>query len=329
MRMSVDGLKIKIQNNILFRKPYYALKKIKDKKVEENQFKFHGLVKNRSKESDKLCVILAGYKEYLYEDVFKRIETFVPVDIDVCVVTSGLYSDKIDSLCEKNEWTYISTKENNVCLVQNVAIKVHPKAKYIFKLDEDIFITKGFFENMLTALEKAKKGNYNPGVIAPLIPVNGYGHVRILEKLGMSEKYTELFEEPLIAAGPDRKIENNPETAMFFWGKGGFIPSIDKMNDKFSKEERVMNPCAIRFSIGAILFERQLIEDMGYFAVERATTGMAQDEIELCTFCCLKSRPIMVTENVVVGHFSFGPQTKDMKEFYLHNRENFRIDNQK
>ena len=324
--MSIDGFKIKIQNNVVLRKPYYALKKIKDKKIEENQFKFQGLVRNRSKKSDKLCIILAGYKEYLYEDVFVRIETFAPKSIDVCVVTSGLYSEKIDILCKKNEWTYISTKENNVCLVQNVAIREHPTAKYIFKLDEDIFITKDFFENMLNALEESKKGIYNPGVIAPLIPVNGYGHVRILDKLGMSDKYKDLFEKPIIAAGPGRMIENNPEVAMFFWGKGGYIPSIDRMNDMFSKECRVMNPCAIRFSIGAILFERKLIEDMGYFAVERATTGMAQDEIELCSFCCLKSRPIIVTENVVVGHFSFGPQTKDMKEFYLNNRENFRIE---
>ena len=68
---------------------------------------------------------------------------------------------------------------------------------------------------------------------------------------------------------------------------------------------------------------------MGFFAVERATTGMAQDEIELCTYCCLKSRPIMVTENVVVGHFSFGPQTKDMKNYFFSNRDKFKIDQDK
>lgn len=327
--MSIDGLKIKIQNNMVLRKPYYALKSIKDRIVKENQFKFHGVVKNRSQSSDKLCIILAGYKEYLYEEVFERIEQFTPEDIDVCIVTSGLFSERVDALCEKNNWTYISTKENNVCLVQNIAIKEHPNAKYIFKLDEDIFITSGFFENMLTALEQSKKGPYNPGVIAPLIPVNGYGHVRILDKLGLSEKYTELFEKPIVASGPDRMIETAPEAAMFFWGKGGYISGIDNLNKMCSEEIKQIKPCAIRFSIGAILFERQLIEDMGYFAVERATTGMAQDEIELCTYCCLKSRPIMVTENVVVGHFSFGPQTKAMKQYFLKNREKFRIEAQK
>lgn len=66
---------------------------------------------------------------------------------------------------------------------------------------------------------------------------------------------------------------------------------------------------------------------MNYFSVERATTGMAQDEIELCSFCCLESRPIMVTENVVVGHFSFGPQTEAMKNYFMENRNKFTIDN--
>lgn len=323
--MNLSSIKRKIQNNVLLKKPYYMLKKYKDEKEIENKFKFHGQVKNRSKDSEKLCIILAGYKEFLYNEVFQRIEKYTPQDIDVCVVTSGLYSEVIDAMCETNNWSYISTEENNICLVQNVAIKEHPKAKYIYKLDEDMFITDGYFEKMLEAFKQMKKGPYNVGVMAPLIPVNGFGHVRILEKLGLIEKYTELFEKPIYASGPERMIENNPETAMFLWGKGGYVPSIDQLNEMFSKEETQITPCPIRFSIGAILYERSLLEELGYFTVERDISGMAQDEIELCTYCCIKSRPIMVTENVVVGHFSFGPQTNGMKEYHLENREKFRI----
>ena len=323
--MNLSSLKRKIQNNALLKKPYYMLKKYKDEKIIENKFKFHGQVKKRSKDSEKLCIILAGYKEFLYDEVFQRIEKYTPRDIDVCVVTSGLYSEFIDTMCEKNDWSYISTEENNICLIQNVAIKEHPKAKYIYKLDEDMFITEGYFEKMMEALEQTKKGPYNAGFIAPLIPVNGFGHVRILEKLGLIEKYTELFERPIYASGPERMIENNPETAMFFWGKGGYVPGIDQLNETFSKEETKISPCPIRFSIGAILYERSLLEELGYFTVERDISGMAQDEIELCTYCCIKSRPIMITENVVVGHFSFGPQTNGMKEYHLGNKEKFRI----
>lgn len=323
--MSVTGLKIKLQNNPLLKKPYYALKHYNDRKIEINKFQYHGNFINRSTGAEKLCIILAGYKEFLYDAVFERIEKFMSDDIDVCVVTSGLFSKRIDALCEKNGWSYLSTKENNVCLVQNVVIKEHSKAKYIYKLDEDIFITKNFFEKMFDALLYSKNSEYNAGVVAPLIPVNGYGHVRILDKLGLSGKYTELFEKTMIAAGPKRMIENNPDAAMFFWGKGDHIPSIDRLNQMFSGEMAI-NPCPIRFSIGAILFERTVIEEMGFFPVERATTGMAQDEIALCTFCCLESRPIMVTENAVVGHFSFGPQTQQMKKYFEDNKDKFRID---
>ncbi len=324
--MSLTGLKIKIQNNKVLKKPYYALKKMKDAKQFENNFKFSGIVKKRGNNSEKICIILAGYKEYLYAYVFQRIEMFTPSDVDICVVSSGLFSDKLDEICEKNNWTYISTKENNVCLVQNVAIKEHPHAKYIYKLDEDIFITKGFFEKMFEALEQSKKEPYNCGVIAPLIPVNGYGHVRVLNKLGLIDKYAEMFEKPMHAAGPDRMIENNPETAMFFWGKGDYVPNIDVLNEMFSKDAKSLRPCPIRFSIGAILFERSFIEDMGYFPVDRATSGMAQDEIKLCSFCCIYSRPIIVTENVLVGHFSFGPQTDSMKQYLINNTEKFRVE---
>lgn len=116
----------------------------------------------RGKDLEKLCIVLAGYKEFLYDSVFQRIECFATEDIDVCVISSGLFSDALDKLCERNNWTYISTKENNVCLVQNIAVKEHPMAKYIFKLDEDIFITKGYFEKMFQALEYIKKDPITP-----------------------------------------------------------------------------------------------------------------------------------------------------------------------
>jgi hypothetical protein len=51
---------------------------------------------------------------------------------------------------------------------------------------------------------------------------------------------------------------------------------------------------------------------------------MGADEVNLCTFCMLQSRPIMVSENVVVGHFSFGRQTEEMKKYYLEHPEKFK-----
>ena len=317
------GLKLFLKNNPLTRGLYASLKAARDRRIERNCFRYKGEFKNRAKGSDKLCILLAGYKEFLYPAVMGRLKAYADEDIDVCVVTSGLFSKTVDDICAENGWSYLSTKNNNVALVQNVAIRLHPNARFIYKLDEDIFITEGYFKNMMRAYEHAAKGDYTPGVIAPLIPINGYGHARILKKLGLEEHYASHFEEVKYMAGPDRQIENNPDVARFMWGEGGFVPSVDELNRRFAAEPLEENSCAIRFSIGAILFERSLWQAMGYFTVDRSGNAMGQDEEQLCAYCCIASRPLMVSENVVVGHLSFGKQNQPMKEYYLSHSERF------
>ena len=192
---------------------------------------------NNSKGERTAAFILAGYKDFTWNVVFERIKEFCPKNVDVCIVSSGVYSEKLKEIAEKDNWSYISMKKNCVTLALNSAIRVFPKAEKIFKIDEDIFITEGFFENLPEILEDAKK-DYFPCFSAPLIPINGYGYRRILEKLNLTEKYTELFEYPKISAGSHMQIESNPDVAKFFWGKDNCIPQIDLLNhiikEKFS-----------------------------------------------------------------------------------------------
>lgn len=296
---------------------------IKEKRKLSNQFRYKGTFINRSENRKYLCLILAGYKEFLYPAVFGRIKKYMDPRLDVCIITSGLFSDAVDEICRENSWSYLSVMENNVSLVQNVAIGLHPEAQYIFKLDEDIFITRDFFSHMLDAYQEAWKSDYMPGVLAPLIPVNGYGHMRILEKLGKKDIYQMRFEIPKYAAGYERMIETMPDAAKFFWGEGGMVPSIDDMNERFWNEKHEVRACPVRFSIGAILFERSIWEAMKYFRVDRKIIGLGIDEEQLCSFCLLKSRPVMVSENIVFGHLGFGPQNREMKEYYLKYPEIF------
>ena len=293
-------------------------KKLSDRKwkmTEKQRTRCHYTFKNRSKGLDKMVMMLTGYKDYLYDPVFRRFRDYLPEGIDVCIITSGKYVETIDRMCEKEGWSYLSTKENHVSLVQNTAILLHPKARYIYKLDEDIFICEGFFERMMAAYEHAKDGQYQPGVVAPLIPVNGYGHVRVLEKLNLVEKYTELFGRPYYAAGPEHRIENSADVAKFFWGEGGYVPKIDEINRLFYEGPTEERACPIRFSIGAILFERQVWESMHYYTVNRRYP-IGTDEEDLCAWCVNNSRPLMVSENVAVGHFSFGPQNSAMRAYF-------------
>jgi hypothetical protein len=279
---------------------------------------------NRSDNSDVCCLVLAGYKEYLWDVVFRRLKFFVPENIDICVVSSGLFSQKLYDMCKENGWSYLSTRRNSIPLALNTAIKQFASAKKIYKIDEDIFITKNFFQKTSDCYEKCKESEYIPGLVAPLIPVNGYGYLRILKKLELVEEYKKIFEVPKYGSGIEKKIENNADVAKFFWGEKGYIPSIDNLDEIFSAQDFSFSVCPLRFSIGAILFARSTWEDMGYFQVDYST-GMGVDEVQLCSLVITKSQAIIICENTVVGHFSFGKQNDAMKEYFLTHPGKFEI----
>ena len=281
---------------------------------------------DRKKDSEKLCIILAGYKKFLWEDVFGRIEKYAPKDIDFCIVSSGLYSEDLAKITEKNNWSYLSVKQNKVTLVQNIAINLHPKAQKIFKLDEDIFITENFFTQLEKTYDKMEKeGRYNIGFVAPLLPINGYANVNVLEKTGLIEEFDKKFGKAYHDGDGQAPIIKNPDIAKFMWGETEEkLRDIDKLSKEFSEQEFSYSICSIRFSIGAILFSREIWENMGRFKVGLGT-NKGQDEVQLCKYCMIESKAIIISENTVAGHFSYGPQTNAMKEYYNSHREIFKV----
>lgn len=324
--MDIGTIKKKLKTSSSFGPTYRKLKGLRDEL--QYRHRIHGkyVFEDRAKGSDRLCIVLAGYKEYLYPAVMGRLKKYTPADMDVCIMTSGLYSEDAAKLCADNDWSYLSTKKNNVSLIQNIAIHLFPKAEYIFKLDEDIFITEGYFENMLRAYHHAEGGDYEPGIIAPIIPINPYGHLRVLEKFNQLETYIKLFEKPKYSCDFGKEFYKNPNAAKFFWGEGSYLPTIDEMNGRLSREPLQELPCAVRFSIGAIVFKRDFWELFGRYPVPLFGLfggNVGTDETCICSFCLLHSRPVMVTENVVVGHLSFIPQNAVMKDYYLKHPEKF------
>ena len=270
-------------------------------------------------------MILAGYKPYLFEDVFARVKAFTPNQFDICITSSGLFDETLNQIAAENDWSYLSMAQNNIPLAMNAAIMVHDKAEFIYKMDEDIFVTNGCFETLLKTYDYVLHyGHYNVGFVAPLIPINGYGHIRVLEKLGLLETYEKTFERTLYGAQGHRMIEKSPEVAKFFWGEGGFVPSIDRMNAAFQIQKISYSICSIRFSIGLILFNREIWKYMGGWRVVPNKIGLGVDEDQICTFCMAYSFGIIVSENAVVGHLSFGKQNAAMKEYYLAHKDKFR-----
>ena len=100
----------------------------------------------------------------------------MPSDVDVCVMTSGLVNEELKQIAADHDWSYLSTSVNHLSVVQNIAIECHPKAKWIYKLDEDMFLTKGFFEAMLDTYKELESNTlYKPAFVSPLINVSAMG----------------------------------------------------------------------------------------------------------------------------------------------------------
>lgn len=274
---------------------------------------------NRQKGQKKLCMILAGYKPDLWDSVFQRISRFLPEDIDVCVMTSGVERPKLMRLCEERGWSYLATRRNKLTRIQNLAIYLHPEAEYIYKLDEDMFITAGFFEGLYETYQRARRElSYEIAFAAPLIPVNGYGYVRILERCGLGEDWAQQFGSAVYTDGihHHRAILEQAGAARYMWGETQpLLRDIDRLAQSLSQAAVPYTICPIRFSIGAILFSRAAWLDWGLFPVDW-TVGMGLDEACIAHYCMFHGKAAIVSEITLAGHLAFGPQKDEMlKEF--------------
>lgn len=276
---------------------------------------------------DKVLFVLAGYKEFLWKDVFERLEKYIPKDIEVCILSSGRKIDRLAEIAEKNKWSYLSTTYNSVTMIQNIAMEYYQQAQWFYKMDEDIFLTEGTLESMMrTFITVPKLEPCNVGVVAPLIPLNGYGYIRVLDKLGLRDKYEKLFDKVLSGGYPDKKIESDVKAAAFMWGATEEMPRLDELNRKFGNSHKY-SFCNVRFSIGCILYNREFWDKMGgaYPYGTSLSGDVGEDEVHLCARTILKSYTLVVDESSVVGHFSFGAQTEGMKDYYVARHELFEI----
>lgn len=274
---------------------------------------------DRQTKAKKLCMVLAGYKPELWASVFGRLKQIATSDIDICILSSGVYSKDLEKLCTNYGWSYLSTKKNKLSVIQNLAIYLHPQAQYIYKLDEDIFLTSGFFQTLFSTYSHARKySNYEVGYVAPLIPVNGYGYVRVLEKTGLVSDWEQQFGPAVYTNGIHHHtvILQDSRAAQYLWGNTQErLANIDLLNEQFQQESFSYRICPIRFSIGAILFTRDTWLDWGMFPVDWSI-GMGLDEEWMARYCMLHGYVGFISENSLVGHLGYGPQTATMKECY-------------
>lgn len=279
---------------------------------------------DRKKNSDNLIYVLSGYKDALWNEVFERLKEYAPEEYDFCIISAGKYVEELDEIACENGWSYLYTKANNVPYIQNLVIEIFKNAKYIWKFDEDMYIYQNYFENMISTYQFAKSEiNHNIGFTAPLIPINSYGYIKFLKEIGKLQEYESIFlkGETAVTGNSSGRISGmlwTQEAQKYIWDVTG---NFDERASEFQKNPVGYTICPTRFSIGAIMFTREVWEEMkGFPENYHYHYNDGEDEESINMNCMKNARVIICCNNVLVAHFSFGGKYEEMLN-YLSERK--------
>lgn len=280
----------------------------------------------RGSGASAVVVVLSGYKQPLWPWVFERLVAAVPEGADVCIMSAGKFEAELDEIAEKNNWSYLATKTNDVSLVQNVAIKLHPEAKQIIKVDEDVFLNPESLSRTLEYhLALKDDGVVDPGITVPMLNINGVCYRQMLDRLGLLGEYEERFG---VAKGSTLGIPatDSGEAAKWIWEKT--TPLLETQEKLAAKADDKIWMAGFQFSIGVMVWDRDFWEEIGYLPVKRHSHWLKQstlgyDEEFICRMAMFYSRPIVICQTAFAGHFSFGRQYADMLEFLKQTPEAF------
>jgi len=108
----------------------------------------------------------------------------MPSNVDVCVLVGRTALPALASIADRR--LSYSRRRPAHSTVQNIAIREHERAEWIYKVDEDVLVTEKCLEHMLAGYrEVATRASSRPGFAAPILNVNGYSYVPFLERLGL------------------------------------------------------------------------------------------------------------------------------------------------
>ncbi len=264
-------------------------------------------LENRQQGRSELLVLICGYKKELWPYLFHRLDKAL-IPMDVCIVCPGFDEhEQLERMAKDKNWSILLCQKNQVSVAVNLAIKHHPIADRIFKMDEDIMLPQAFFSNMLSLQGRLDQEAQDFAYLAPLINVNGYSYHRLLDKLVKRDEYEERF-GPATSSCMGIPAWSDPEAAAYLWD---ICQPFDQIAEQLNKKSNSYTVCPHRFSIGAILFHRSLWEDIDYLETGREGQ-LGLDERQLAEYCSNNSKLVAVSEEILAGHFSFGPQWSGM-----------------
>ena len=283
---------------------------------------------DRRSKNKKLLYILIGYKDFLWEDVLERVKLFCPNDIDVCLLSSGRYDDRLSAISKHNNWSYFVTDINNILYAQNLMMASFSEKEYIYKMDEDVYVTENCFNKMFNCLDRAQKsGELNVGYVTPIIPLSSSSYI-FLEEFGLVEKYKKTFKRKLYYGGDlsSPEIRSDSNFSHFYWS----IDNIDMLSQRAENNGgNKFRVIAGRHAICFILFSREFFNSMGGFDLGELE-GIGYDwkdgdEFQIMQHCINFGYYGLMTLDSVCGHFCYAKQEKDMIKFRRENPYYFKI----
>lgn len=275
---------------------------------------------DRSRGAAEMVLVLAGHKPQLWPHTLARIARAAPPQADVCLVTPGIDRAELRALAAASGWSYLATERGHVSVAQNLAIRAHPHARLIHKIDEDMFVADGFFAAMAEGYRRVgAEAEHRVGYCAPTINVNGYSFLDYVRELGREAEWRERFGRP-VRAHEGTPAQRDGDAAVWLWASG--LP-VDDVAARFARRPFGFRIVPHRFSIGAIVFERGLWEAMQGFQRKLPPPGLGEDEQQIAVACLGRSLIIAVLDNVYAGHFGFGAQTPAMLAAYGDRLEAF------
>lgn len=180
-----------------------------------------------------------------------------------------------------------------VANLQNECVRRHPDSVY-FKIDEDLFVSKGWAEK-LTAAYEAFRNDPNLALVLPVIPNNGAGfHFLLNHYPDLAAEYKTMFPYPITPDfnGP---IWIQPKLAEWMTRKFLNLESANRQLETGNREP--FQRFAYRFSINCIVYDYRHWTELGRIPDEEepAWTQWIPDHGKFC----------VLATDTLVHHYSF------------------------
>ena len=110
---------------------------------------------NRQRGCDNLLLVLMGFQPVYWDVILDRVNRNIsqfdePIDVCLCV-PCGLNNEvwgKVQRLAENYGFSSLYIYDDLLAQAQNTAIKLHPHAQWIYKIDEDIILSDHYLQKL-------------------------------------------------------------------------------------------------------------------------------------------------------------------------------------